>query len=89
MVYKCVKKSQLIQKYFYLKIFFSLLGLLILSITCFYLLALANSGHHVDTDLENILENVCAIFLIGAVLISFIGLFIALTKGLRIRHKME
>ncbi len=87
--YRCVKKSQLIQKYFYLKLFFSLLGLVVLSIVCFYLLALGNSGHHVDTDLENILENACAILLFGAVADSLIGLFIALIKGLRLRHKME
>lgn len=83
--YSIVRRIEPIKKHFYLKQILWQLAVFIFSLLSIYLLALAGTGHHVDTDLENILEEVCMYILLITLPLSLIGLITGIIK--KIKHK--
>lgn len=82
-LYVIVWKADPSKKNFYLiQLTFKLL-LLILSIISFCLMIISTTGHHVNTELENILSNILVYMCLFTILICIINIAITLFKNFK------
>lgn len=82
-LYVIIWKVDLTKKHFYLIQLGYQLLLLILSIIAFCLMILSTTGHHVYTELENILTNVLIYMCLATIIICIINIAITLFKNFK------
>lgn len=82
-LYVIVWKVDPTKKHFYLIQLGYQLLLLILSIIAFCLMIISTTGHHVNTQLENILSNLLVYMCLFTILICIINIAITLFKNFK------